>query len=310
MHTDTRPLVVILVGPTAVGKTELALSLASVLQGEIVSADSRLFYRGMDIGTAKPSREERVRVPHHLIDIVEPNKTLSLADFRSRVQQSIAGIVARGKLPLLVGGTGQYVEAVRAGWNPPPVAPNERLRLQLTRLGEDRGAGWLHDRLAYMDAPAAGKIEPRNLRRTVRALEVILLTGRRFSEQRGASEIPYRLLTIGLRRSRHDLYARIDARIDAMLQDGLIEETRQLLRSGYGPDLPAFSAIGYSQCAQVINGDIDLRQARLQMQRLTRMFVRRQSNWFKESDPTITWFDATRPDLVPAVSTLIERSCH
>jgi tRNA dimethylallyltransferase len=301
-----RPLVVMLVGPTAVGKTEVALGLALSLDGEIVSMDSRLFYRGMDIGTAKPSPEDLRRVPHHLIDVVEPDETLSLADFQDRLQQAIAGIVSRGRLPLLVGGTGQYAHAVRSGWAPPPVAPDETLRNELERLASMRGGTWLHARLAAVDPPAAQNIDARNLRRTIRAMEVILTTGRRFSQQRGSGAAPYRLVTIGLRRSRPELYARIDARIDAMLEGGLVEETRKLLRKGYSPSLPAFSAIGYSQCAQVISGDIDLREARIQMQRSTRAFVRRQSNWFKDNDPDIRWFDATRPDLVEAIATLIQ----
>ena len=229
---DTRPLVVILVGPTAVGKTDVALKLAASLDAEIVSADSRLFYRGMDIGTAKPSPEEQASIPHHLIDMVDPDETLSLRDFQERVQDAVAGIVSRGKLPLLVGGTGQYVEAVRSGWSPPPVAANGRLRMELERLASTRGAGWLHDRLAGIDAEAARKIDPRNLRRTIRALEVVLITGRAFSEQRRAGQIPFRILTIGLRRSRPDLYARIDARIESMLQSGLLEETRQTPSKG------------------------------------------------------------------------------
>jgi tRNA dimethylallyltransferase len=303
-----RSVVVMLVGPTAVGKTEVALHLARALNGEIVSADSRLFYRGMSIGTAKPTAEELAEVPHHLIDVVEPDQTLSLADFKERMHAAIADILARGRLPLLVGGTGQYMQAVRSDWSPPPVAPNTPLREELARLAAIRGGTWLHERLASLDQPAAERIDPRNLRRTIRALEVILSTGRRFSEQRGSGDSPYRVLTIGLRRPRPDLYARIDARIDAMLHAGLVEETRELLRKGYSPTLPAFSAIGYSQCARVINGDIDIREARLQMQRASRALVRRQSNWFKESDPGITWFDASRTDLFEAISDFIQRS--
>ncbi|HET6846222.1 MAG TPA: tRNA (adenosine(37)-N6)-dimethylallyltransferase MiaA [Anaerolineales bacterium] len=306
--TDARPLVVMLVGPTAVGKTDVSLQLARALDAEIVSVDSRLFYRGMDVGTAKPTPDERKQIPHHLIDLVEPDETLSLADFRMHAQRAIEGIISRGRLPLLVGGTGQYIQAVRSGWNPPAVSANERLRNELQRLAVARGTAWLHERLAAMDPESAHKIDSRNLRRTIRAMEVTMLTGRRFSEQRGTGETMYRILSIGLRRSRSELYARIDARIDSMLQRGMLEETRRLLARGLAPSLPAFSAIGYSQCIQVLHGEMDLREARMLMQRRTREFVRRQSTWFKESDPGIQWFDAARPDLIEAVSTLINQA--
>lgn len=195
------PLILI-VGPTAVGKTDLAIQLAEKLNGEIVSADSRLFYRGMDIGTAKPSLEERARVPHYLIDIVDPDETLSLAVFQEKAKNIIADIHARGKLPFLVGGTGQYVRAVTQGWTPPEVTADERLRGELEKLKEARGVNWLHDRLAQLDPESASKIDARNVRRTIRALEVILTTGRKFSEQRGQVESPYHLITIGLTHPR------------------------------------------------------------------------------------------------------------
>jgi tRNA dimethylallyltransferase len=172
------PPLLALVGPTAVGKTEIAIRLAERLNGEIVSADSRLFYRGMDIGTAKPTPEERNRVPHHLIDVADPDETWSLALFQQRAQETIAGIHARRRLPLLVGGTGQYVRAVTQGWLPPEVPPDERLRATLERLGQEKGKDWLHARLALLDPGAAALIDLRNLRRTVRALEVILTSGR------------------------------------------------------------------------------------------------------------------------------------
>jgi tRNA dimethylallyltransferase len=305
---QAQPPVIMIVGPTAVGKTAAALKLAELINAEIVSADSRLFYRGMDIGTAKPSIEERARIPHHLIDVVDPDETLSLAEFQKRSTQAITDILARDRLPVIVGGTGQYIRAVRFGWTPPPVAPNETLRSELARLASVRGAAWLHERLGFLDPAAAQNVDARNLRRTIRALEVILTTGLPFSKQRGEGEIPYRFITIGLRRTRPDLYARIDSRIDTMLEGGLVEETRKLLQNGYSASLPAFSAIGYSQCAQVIHGDIDLREARLQMQRSSRSLVRRQSNWFKETDPTIIWFEATRPDLIEAMAAAIQQT--
>ncbi|MBU4224639.1 MAG: tRNA (adenosine(37)-N6)-dimethylallyltransferase MiaA, partial [Chloroflexi bacterium] len=190
------PLIVI-VGPTAVGKTEISLQLAERLRGEIVSADSRLFYRGLDIGTAKPSPTEQARVPHHLIDIADPDATWSLALFQQAAIQAIADIHQRRRLPFLVGGTGQYIRAVTHAWTPPAQAPHPRLRANLETLARERSNAWLHSKLAVLDPLAAEIIDPRNLRRTIRALEVILSTGKRFSEQRGHSESPYRLLTIG-----------------------------------------------------------------------------------------------------------------
>ncbi len=183
-----RPPLILIVGPTAVGKTEIAIQLAGKMDGEIVSADSRLFYRGMDIGTAKPTREEQARVPHHLIDIADPDETWSLAQFQKAAREAIADIHSRGKLPFLVGGTGQYMRAVTEGWLPPEVKPDERLRSVLEKLKRERGEEWLYEKLRFLDPEAADRIDPRNVRRTIRALEVIFTTGRKFSAQRGQTE--------------------------------------------------------------------------------------------------------------------------
>lgn len=287
-----KPPLILIVGPTAVGKTELAIQLAERLNGEIISADSRLFYRGMDIGTAKPSREELVRVPHYLIDIVNPDETLSLAVFQEKAKDIIADIHARGKLPFLVGGTGQYVRAVTQGWSPPEVTQNARMRDELEKIAsrEERGVDWLHARLNQLDSIAASKIDARNVRRTIRALEVILTTGKKFSAQRGQSDSPYKLITIGLTRPRLELYERVDQRIEAMFATGLIDEVKGLLEKGYSPTLPSMSAIGYRECIRVVKGELTIEQAKVEMRRVTRIFVRRQANWFKESDPNIIWF--------------------
>jgi tRNA dimethylallyltransferase len=285
-----KPPLILIVGPTAVGKTELAIQLAEKMNGEIISADSRLFYRGMDIGTAKPSLEELARVPHYLINIVNPDETLSLAVFQQKAKEIIADIHARGKLPFLVGGTGQYARAVTQGWTPPEVVPDKRLRDELEKMTVARGAEWLHDKLYYLDPEAATKIDARNVRRTIRALEVILTTGRKFSEQRRQSDSPYQLITIGLIRPRAELYERVDQRIDAMFANGFVDEVKGLLARGYSPNLPSMSAIGYRECVRVVNDEWKIEQAKVEMRRVTRVFVRRQANWFKESDPQIHWF--------------------
>ena len=281
---------VVILGPTAVGKSEVAIRLAKRLGGEIVSADSRLFYRGMDIGTAKPSPEERSCVPHHLIDIADPDEICSLAQYKKEARRVIEGIHARQSLPFLVGGSGQYIWAVVRGWDVPKVPPTLPLRQALELWSLEIGRDGLHNRLTVLDPQTASRIDARNLRRTIRALEVILTTGKRFSELRTQSPPLYNTLILGLRRPRPELYERIDARIEVMFQEGLVDEVQNLLESGYSPNLPPLSAIGYREVIAYIQGSITLEEAKAQMRRLTRTYVRRQANWFKPHDPQIRWF--------------------
>jgi len=286
----SKPPLIVLVGPTAVGKTALAVELALRLNGEVVSADSRYFYRGMNIGAAKPTREEMRGVPHHLIDVAEPDETWSLAQFQQAALAAIGAIQARGRMPLLVGGTGQYIRAVTQGWTPPEVPPNPRLRAALENLAAENSVYWLHAKLKILDPLAAERIDARNLRRTVRALEVIFSTGRLFSRQTGQSESPFALFQAGLSRPREELYRRVDTRVESMFAQGFLEEVRGLLEKGFSPDLPSMSAIGYREAAAVLRGEMSLEDAKIQMKRATRIFVRRQTNWFKPDDPQIHWF--------------------
>jgi tRNA dimethylallyltransferase len=293
-----RPPLVVILGPTAVGKTEAAIQLAERMDGEIVSADSRLLYRGMDIGTAKPSPEQRKRVPHYLIDITDPDQVWSLTLFQRAAHEAINGIHSRGRMPFLVGGTGQYVRAILESWQIPEIKPDPQIRTSLETWAAEIGADGLHDRLAVLDPEAAAKIDYRNLRRTIRALEVILLSGEKFSSQRRQSQPPYRAMQIGLSMPRADLYALIDSRIDAMLDAGLVEETMALLERGYAPDLPTFSAIGYREIIDHLLGETTLEEAVMLIKRHTRQLVRRQANWFKEDDPDIHWFEVRNKFIV------------
>jgi tRNA dimethylallyltransferase len=305
---DLPPLVAI-VGPTAVGKTECAIQLAERTGAEIVSADSRLFYRNMDIGTAKPTLEERQRVRHHLIDGANPDEVWNLTLFQEQARRAIDEIHSRGRLPLLVGGTGQYFRAVVEGWQPPSAQPDERLRATLQDWAAEIGPEGLHTRLAILDSPAAAQIDARNLRRTIRALEVILTTGRRFSEQRRRQPAVYHLLVLGLTRPRTELYARIDARIQVMLEAGWVEEVRALLADGYSPELPTLSAIGYAELVRYVRGEISLDEAVTSIKRRTRIFVRRQSNWFRPDDPAIHWFQAG-PDTWMEMEQVVRREFY
>jgi len=283
----------ILVGPTAVGKTALSLRLAEMLDGEIVSADSRLFYRGMDVGTAKPTPEQRACVPHHLIDIADPDETVGLAGFQERAYAAIDAVHARGKLPLLVGGTGQYVRAVVEGWRIPRVPPNPDLRAELEAQARLEGAGALHARLAQLDPVAAERLDYRNVRRVVRALEVCIVTGRPISEQQGKQPPPYRILQIGLTMDREVLYDRTDRRVDGMMDAGLEDEVRRLVEAGYGWRLPAMSGLGYVQFEPYFEGQATLEDAVAEIKLATHRFIRRQYNWFRLDNPAILWFDAT-----------------
>jgi len=289
--TNKRPLIV-LVGPTAVGKTALSLDLAQAIQGEVVSADSRLLYRGMDIGTAKPTREERARVPHHLIDVANPDEVWSLAQYQDAAFAAIDAIHARERVPLLVGGTGQYVWAVVENWRIPRVPPQPHLRAVLEAWGQQIGPEALHQRLAHIDPEAAARIQPRNLRRIVRALEVIFVSGRKFSEQQGKGPSRYRTLIIGLWRPRAELHRRVAQRLRAMLAQGWLDEVRALLRAGYDPSLPALSGIGYAEIIGYLQGRWSLEEALARTQHRTHVFIRRQANWFRRNDPRIHWFRA------------------
>ncbi len=288
---DGLPPLVVIVGPTAVGKTALSLRLAKAFAGEIVSADSRQVYKGMDIGTAKATLEERDEVRHHLVDILDPDQTLTLAEFQRLAYVAIDDILARERTPFLVGGSGQYVRAVVAGWRVPRVAPQERLRASLETLDTEELVRWL----VALDPVALGRIDQRNRRRVIRALEVTLVTGRPISEQQRRSAPRYRVLQIGLALARPQLYQRVDARVDRMMEAGLLDETRRLAQR-YGWDVPAMSGLGYAQLGAYLRGTMTLEESVAAIKRETRRFVRHQANWFKPDDPTIHWFDVERPE--------------
>jgi len=287
-----RPPLVVLLGPTASGKTALALAVAKALDGEIVSADSRQLYRGMDIGTAKPSAHERAGVPHHLIDLVDPDETFSLAQYQRAAYAAIHAIHARGRLPLLVGGTGQYITAVVEGWGIPEVPPNPDLRAQLEEYAEQHGARALHQRLHAVDPDAAAAIDYRNVRRVVRALEVYHETGTPISALQRRTPPPFRILQLGLTLPRDELYARIDARLDRMLAAGLLDEVRALLAAGYTWETPALSGLGYAQWEPYLSGAAPFAEAAAAIRRETRAFARRQDTWFNGHDSGIEWLDA------------------
>ncbi len=287
------PLVVI-VGPTAVGKTALSLHLAEVLDGEIISADSRSFYRGMDIGTAKPTPQEQARVPHHLIDIADPDETVGLAEYQDRAYAAIDDVLARAKLPLLVGGTGQYVQAVIEGWRIPRVAPRPDLREELEAKAEQESPYALHDWLEELDPEAAEDIHPHNVRRVVRALEVCLISGRPISEQQGKDPPPYHVLQIGLTMDRDKLYERADQRLTLMVEAGLMDEVQDLLEQGYGWHLPAMSAVGYAEFKPLFQGEMALDEVLKEIRSNLHRFIRHQYNWFSFDDPDIRWFDITK----------------
>jgi len=295
-----RPLLV-LVGPTAVGKTALSLKLASLLNGEIISADSRLFYRGMDIGTAKPTPAEQARVPHHLIDICQPDETLSLGQYQTLAYTAIDQLLRDGRLPILVGGTGQYVKAVVEGWGIPAVAPQPDLRAALAALGQAELARWLQ----LLDPAAASKLDTRNVRRVIRALEVTLVAGRPISELQQKKPPPYHILTIGLYRDREELYTRIDARVDEMMVAGLLAELEHLREAGYGRDLPSMSSLGYKQLWAYLENELTLAEAVERIKFETHRFVRHQATWFRRDDPAIIWYEAGRKDLLTAVMQII-----
>jgi tRNA dimethylallyltransferase len=285
-------LLIAIVGPTATGKSSLALELCQVLNGEIISADSRQVYRYMDIGTAKPTKEEQAAVPHHLIDVVNPDEDFSLAMYQSSALEAVQGIQRRGKTAFLVGGSGLYVWALLEGWRIPPVPPDPALRRELEAKARVEGGEVLYEKLKEIDPAAAERIDPRNVRRVIRALEVGL-QGTPFSQLQ--VKHPFVDSTIiGLTTDRADLYRRIDDRVDVMIKKGLVAEVESLATRGYGFDLPPMSGLGYREIGLYLQGKTDLPTAIQQIKFDTHSFARHQYNWFRLKDKRINWFEAEK----------------
>lgn len=282
-----------IVGPTATGKTAAGIHLALTLGGEIISADSMAVYKGMDIGTAKPTSEEQRAVPFHLIDIVRPDEGFSAAQFRRLGERAIAGIMARRRVPILVGGTGLYVKALTGGINIPEVAPDRELRDRLNAEAERFGGERLLERLRAVDSATAARLHPKDVKRMIRALEVYQATGKPisyFHQTAGTAETAYRVEMFGLTMSRSALYERIERRVGEMIEAGFVEEVRRLLDQGYDPALPAMKGLGYKQIVGHLLGEYDLPAAIELLKRDTRRFAKRQLTWFR-ADPSIRWLD-------------------
>ncbi|HEV2127193.1 MAG TPA: tRNA (adenosine(37)-N6)-dimethylallyltransferase MiaA [Thermomicrobiales bacterium] len=294
------PPLIVLTGPTATGKTAAAIRLAAELPVEIINGDSRLFYRGMDIGTAKPTREERTVVPHHLIDTLDPTETMTVARFQDEVYALIEEIHDHHRLPVLVGGTQQYINAVIEGWRIPRVPPEPALRARLQQEADEHGRDYLLARLRALDPDAAAPIGS-NLRRIIRALEVIEVTGRPVSEQQGKTEVPFAPLLIGLTMPRDLLYERIDRRVEEMLDAGLIDEVRALLHAGVPEDAPALSSIGYRQVLPHLHAEAAVEEVAEHIRNDTHRLVRHQQTWLRKSAGLVEidvssegWFERLR----------------
>ncbi|MFC2013025.1 tRNA (adenosine(37)-N6)-dimethylallyltransferase MiaA [Chloroflexota bacterium] len=290
-----KPLVAI-IGPTAVGKSRLALHLARLFDGEIVGADSRQVYRHMDIGTAKPPAEELSLVPHHLINVVNPDEDFSLAQYQSLTGKVIRDIQRRNKLALLVGGSGMYIWSVLEGWGIPEVPPDHEFRRSLEERAGELGGGELHKDLAKIDPLAAQRIDPRNVRRTIRALEVHKATRMPPSRFQRRKEPAYNAIIIGLTAERADLYTWIDRRVNEMVAKGLVNEVKRLVQMGYDFSLPAMSGIGYEEIGMHIRGELALATAVQQIKFETHRFVRHQYSWFRLLDDRIKWYDVQNGD--------------
>ena len=295
-----------IVGPTATGKTALAVALARAVDGEIVGADSRQVYRRMDIGTAKPTPEERALVPHHLLDVAEPNEPFSLAQYLELASASLEDIWGRGRQPLLVGGSGQYVWALLEGWKVPHLPPQRELRRSLEERAAREGAEALHQELARIDPRAADGIDPRNVRRVIRALEVYEATGRPISFWQEKAPPEWDALILGLTCPRDELYRRIDTRVDGMMGAGLVEEVRGLLAMGYSRELPSMSGIGYREACQHLAGELDLPVAAARIKTATHRLARQQATWFRRDDERIRWIDVSVGDPLREALGLVE----
>lgn len=286
------PSLIIIAGPTGIGKTETVINLAEPLGAEVVSADSMQVYKRMDIGTAKPTPDEQARARHHMIDMVEPDEPFNAAMYREMAEPVILGLHASGRPVFVAGGTGLYIKVLTRGIVPCPEG-DEEIRRSLRDEAAAHGRRVLFDRLRAVDPVSATKIHRNDTHRLIRALEVIELTGRPFSEHHnthGFKEIPYRTLKIGLTMDRARLYERIDQRVDRMLEQGLLDEVRGLLDNGFSPDLKPMQSIGYSHAVRFLRGELSFDEMNRTLKRDTRRYAKRQFTWFK-ADPGMTWLE-------------------
>ncbi|WP_378952528.1 tRNA (adenosine(37)-N6)-dimethylallyltransferase MiaA [Pelosinus sp. sgz500959] len=280
------------IGPTAVGKTKVSIDLAKMLGTEIISGDSMLVYKDMNIGTAKPSMDERSNIHHHLIDILEPNEDFSVVEFKERASQHITQINQQGHIPVLAGGTGLYVKALLEGYQFNPTPSDEELRNKLDLLAKEHGNQYLHDQLAKVVPSAAERLHPNDLRRVIRALEVYYLSGDTISQNKlvEEQELLYDAVVIGLTMDRKLLYSRINQRVDLMMEQGLVDEVTRLLAKGVPINCQGMQGIGYKEIVRYLQGEMDLLTATDNIKQATRNFAKRQLTWYRKM-PYITWFD-------------------
>ncbi|MDN4092340.1 tRNA (adenosine(37)-N6)-dimethylallyltransferase MiaA [Brevibacillus agri] len=295
MTLQQREKLVVIIGPTAVGKTQLSLDLAQQFNGEIISGDSMQVYRGMDIGTAKAEPAELALVPHHLIDIKNPDEEYSVALFQESATRLITEINQRERLPFIVGGTGLYIESVTHRFQFSQAAQDPELRERLQRLADAEGVEALHARLADVDPITAQRLHPNDVKRVIRALEIYESTGYKMSDfQLRAQHSPYDLVMIGLTMERAVLYERINRRVELMIEEGLVEEVRGLLDKGYDASMVSMQGLGYKELIPYLYGEITLEKAINDIQQRTRHFAKRQLSWFRRI-PEVQWFDMTDP---------------
>ena len=316
--------VLVVAGPTAVGKSEFGLKAARQLRGEIVNADSRQVYKGLDVGTAKPTKSELRTVRHHLVDILDPDEDYSLAIFLSFASKAITDISDRGLLPVVVGGSSQYVFALMEGWNPPRIPPNSKLRSELEKRAESEGYKRLYSDLVEINPEAASDIDPRNVRRVIRALEVIREQPKQSASQSeqesdhhqsriasqttmqtktanvASEQTSHRTLSIGLTLPRQELYNRIDVRVDRMMELGWLTEVEVLLTNGYEPKLSSMSSIGYQELASHITDDLKLSEAVRRIKSRTHRLARSQYVWLRRAH-WLEWFDSNEEGLIKAM---------
>lgn len=294
MTDETKPKLLVLIGPTAVGKTKMSIELAKEFGCEIISGDSMQVYRGMDIGTAKISQEEMEGIPHHLIDIHEPDHPYSVAEFQEQSQRLIKEIHDRGKLPFIVGGTGLYVESVCYGYQFSESGADEAFREEQFRFANEYGAEALHLKLVNVDPETAERLHPNDLRRVVRALEIFHLTGIPLSAQLApqTKQSAYDLCLVGLTMDRQMLYNRIEERIDLMLNQGLVDEVAALMDKGFAPGLVSMQGLGYKEIVSYLSGECSYEEAVVLLKRDTRRFAKRQLSWFRHMKD-IEWVDVT-----------------